>query len=39
MRLVAVTFLGLGPVLNQATARALRVKEHGDWRLQDDERP
>ena len=36
--MVAAAFLGVGPVLNQATARALRVRERGDWRLGDEER-
>lgn len=36
--LVAVFFLVLNPILSQATARAVRVREHGDWRLRQDER-
>jgi len=36
--LVAVTLLFLGPVLTQATARAARVDEHGDWRLETGEK-
>ena len=35
--LVAAAFLGIGPVLNQATARALRIRERGDWRLSEEE--
>ena len=37
--LVAAFFLVLNPVLSQATARAARVREHGDWRLSKDEQP
>ena len=36
--LVAVTLLFLGPVLTQATARAARVEQHGDWRLEAGEK-
>jgi len=36
--MVVGAFCLLGPVLNQATARALRVRRRGDWRLTDDER-
>ncbi|TMK83836.1 MAG: hypothetical protein E6G57_15480 [Actinobacteria bacterium] len=28
----------LNPILSQATARAQRVREHGDWRLTGEER-
>ena len=31
--LVAAVLLALSPVLNHATARALRIRELGDWRL------
>jgi multisubunit Na+/H+ antiporter MnhG subunit len=37
--LVAGFFLVLNPILSQATARAQRVREHGDWRLTSKERP
>jgi multisubunit Na+/H+ antiporter MnhG subunit len=37
--MVLGAFCLLGPVLNQATARALRVRALGDWRLTDEERP
>jgi multisubunit Na+/H+ antiporter MnhG subunit len=36
--LVAAFFLVLNPILSQATARAARVREHGDWRLTQEER-
>jgi multisubunit Na+/H+ antiporter MnhG subunit len=36
--LVAAFFLVLNPILSQATARAQRVREHGDWRLTKEER-
>jgi multicomponent Na+:H+ antiporter subunit G len=36
--LVAAFFLVLNPILSQATARAARVREHGDWRLTQDDR-
>jgi len=36
--LVAAFFLVLNPILSQATARAARVREHGDWRLSQEER-
>lgn len=36
--LVAAGFVVLNPVLSQATARAQRVREHGDWRLSREER-
>ena len=35
--LVAGFFLVLNPILSQATARAQRVREHGDWRLTPEE--
>ena len=36
--LVAAFFVVLNPILSQATARAQRVREHGDWRLTSEER-
>lgn len=36
--LVAAFFLVLNPILSQATARASRVRDHGDWRLTQEER-
>jgi multicomponent Na+:H+ antiporter subunit G len=36
--LVAAFFLVLNPILSQATARAQRVREHGDWRPTSEER-
>jgi multisubunit Na+/H+ antiporter MnhG subunit len=36
--LVAAFFLVLNPILSQATARAQRVREAGDWRLSEKER-
>lgn len=36
--LVAAFFVVLNPILSQATARAQRVREHGDWRLTGEER-
>jgi multisubunit Na+/H+ antiporter MnhG subunit len=36
--LVAAFFLVLNPILSQATARAHRVREAGDWRLSEEER-
>ena len=36
--LVAAAFVVLNPVLSQATARAQRVRERGDWRPTPDER-
>jgi hypothetical protein len=35
---VAVAFVVLNPVLSQATARAQRVRERGDWRPSPEER-
>jgi multisubunit Na+/H+ antiporter MnhG subunit len=35
--LVASAFVVLNPVLSQATARAQRVRERGDWRLSGEE--
>ena len=35
--LVAGFFLVLNPILSQATARAARVREHGDWRATSEE--
>jgi multisubunit Na+/H+ antiporter MnhG subunit len=36
--LVAAAFVVLNPVLSQATARAERVRERGDWRPAPEER-
>ena len=36
--LVAVFFAVFGAVLTHATARAARIRQHGDWRIGDDER-
>jgi multisubunit Na+/H+ antiporter MnhG subunit len=36
--LVAAAFVVLNPVLSQATARAQRVRERGDWRPSPEER-
>lgn len=36
--LVAAFFLVLNPILSQATARAQRTREHGGWRLSEEER-
>ena len=36
--LVAAVFVVLNPVLSQATARAQRVRERGDWRPGPEER-
>jgi multicomponent Na+:H+ antiporter subunit G len=35
--LIAVFLLAFGPVLTHATARAARIRQHGDWRIQRDE--
>jgi monovalent cation/proton antiporter MnhG/PhaG subunit len=35
--LIAVLLILVAPLLTQATGRAARVREHGDWRLQPDE--
>jgi multicomponent Na+:H+ antiporter subunit G len=35
--LIALFFLIWQPVLSHATARAARIREHGDWRPQPDE--
>ncbi len=35
--LVAVFLLLFGPVLTHATARAARMREHGDWRIRAGE--
>jgi len=35
--LVALFMLVFQPILTHATARAARLKEHGDWRLQPGE--
>ena len=36
--LIAVFLLCFGPVLTHATARAVRIRRHGDWRGQPDEK-
>jgi monovalent cation/proton antiporter MnhG/PhaG subunit len=36
--LIAVFFLGFQPVITHATARAARIREHGDWRVRPGER-
>ena len=36
--LIAVFLLVFGPVLTHATARAARIRQHGDWRLQRGEK-
>jgi monovalent cation/proton antiporter MnhG/PhaG subunit len=36
--LVAGILLVFGPVLTHATARAARIREHGDWRIQPHEK-
>jgi multicomponent Na+:H+ antiporter subunit G len=36
--LVALLLLVTGPVMTHATARAARVREHGQWSVRDDER-
>jgi len=36
--LIAGFLLVFAPVLTHATARAARIREHGDWRVQDEER-
>jgi monovalent cation/proton antiporter MnhG/PhaG subunit len=36
--LVAAILLVFGPVLTHATARAARIREHGDWRIQPQEK-
>jgi multicomponent Na+:H+ antiporter subunit G len=35
--LAAVFLLVASPVLTHATARAIRIAEHGDWRVQEQE--
>jgi len=35
--LIAVFLFAFQPVLTHATARAARIREHGDWRLQPGE--
>jgi multisubunit Na+/H+ antiporter MnhG subunit len=37
--LIALLVLFGSPFLTLATARAIRVRERGDWRLHDDEHP
>jgi monovalent cation/proton antiporter MnhG/PhaG subunit len=36
--LVAGFLLAFGPVLTHATARAARIRRHGDWRIQSSEK-
>jgi multicomponent Na+:H+ antiporter subunit G len=36
--LIAVFLLAFGPVLTHATARAARIRRHGDWRIQPAEK-
>jgi monovalent cation/proton antiporter MnhG/PhaG subunit len=36
--LVAVLMLASGPAMAHATARAVRVREHGHWSVQESER-
>jgi monovalent cation/proton antiporter MnhG/PhaG subunit len=36
--LLAIFFAVFQPVVAHATARAARIREHGDWRPRDDER-
>jgi multicomponent Na+:H+ antiporter subunit G len=36
--LVAVLILATGPIMSHATARALRVREHGHWSVRESER-
>jgi multicomponent Na+:H+ antiporter subunit G len=36
--LIAAFLLCFGPVLTHATARAARIRRHGDWRIQPDEK-
>jgi multicomponent Na+:H+ antiporter subunit G len=36
--LVAVLMLASGPIMSHATARAVRVREHGHWSVQESER-
>ena len=36
--LVAAFLLCFGPVLTHATARAARIRRHGDWRIQPSEK-
>jgi multicomponent Na+:H+ antiporter subunit G len=35
--MVAGFLLLFGPVMTHATARAARIRQHGDWRVQPDE--
>lgn len=35
--LVAVLVLTTGPIMSHATARAVRVREHGHWSVQESE--
>jgi monovalent cation/proton antiporter MnhG/PhaG subunit len=35
--LAALVLLIASPVLTHATARAVRISQHGDWRVQDQE--
>jgi multicomponent Na+:H+ antiporter subunit G len=36
--LVALLLLATGPIMTHATARAARIREHGQWTVQDAER-
>jgi multicomponent Na+:H+ antiporter subunit G len=36
--LVAVFMLVTGPIMTHATARAARIREHGEWTVQEGER-
>ena len=36
--LVALVLIATNPVLGHATARAARIREHGEWRVRDEDR-
>jgi multisubunit Na+/H+ antiporter MnhG subunit len=36
--LIALVLVGTNPVLGHATARAARIREHGQWMVRDEER-
>jgi multisubunit Na+/H+ antiporter MnhG subunit len=36
--LVALFLIVFGPVISHATARAARVRDHGDWRARPNEK-
>ena len=36
--LIALVLVGTNPVLGHATARAARIRQFGEWRVQEDER-